>query len=243
MKASLVLVFLISAVSCAGGTETGNPATLKNFESSACKTRETDTGQQALVLASDAEGLQCVEWDTDASGTLSIKLLNFPEPCGDAYLGAASHDETGLSLSVYKDTCALFKCGWCVFDFDFTLAGLDLTHDLPVRIGSAVCASEPTTYGDELTLPLAKQTSGSVCRYLERSPLEWYGRARGSCGQRNMPCGDCSGTDMLSCGAGLRCTELAAGDSRCLAECTTDDDCAGGLTTCQDGVCQAPSEW
>lgn len=243
MKGSLVLVFLVSVVSCAGGTETGNPATLKDFNSSACKTRAMDAGQQALVLASDAEGLQCVEWDTDGSGALSLKLLNFPESCGNAYLGAASADSAGLSLSVYKDTCDLFKCGWCVFDFDFTLAGLDLTRDLPLRIGSAVCASEPTSYDDALSLPLAKHASGSRCRYMERSPLEWYGRARSSCGQRNMPCGDCNGVDMTSCGAGLRCTELGANDSRCLAECTTDDDCAGGLTTCQDGVCQASSDW
>lgn len=242
MKACLVLVFLASVVSCAGGTETDNPATLRDFSASACKTRETNPGQQGLVLSSDAEGLQCVEWESGSSG-LQVRLLNFPEPCGDAYLGKASAGAEGLSLSVYKNSCQVFKCGWCVFDFEFELSGIDASHDLPVRIGSAVCESEPTEYGDQLTLPLGKEKEGVLCRYMEQGPLEWYGRALDKCGKRNMPCGDCTGADTTSCAAGLRCTQLGQNDSRCLQECTSDDDCSGGLTTCQDGVCQPGADW
>lgn len=247
MKGRIAVTFLVSVVSstsCSGGTETGNPAaTLKDFSASACKTRELPPGTQALVLASDADGLQCVEWSAGEDGSLAVRLLNFPEPCGNAYLGRASLASDGLALSVYKDTCPAFKCGWCVFDFDFALGGVDTAHDLPVRAGSAACETEPTTYTDELSLPLAKQPEGVVCRNMERSPLEWYGRARDKCGQRNFPCGDCNGADQTSCDAGLTCTEIAAGDSRCLQQCATDDDCAGGLTTCQDGVCQAATAW
>jgi hypothetical protein len=203
-----------------------------------------DAGQQALVLASDAEGLQCVEWAAGSAGSLVLNLLNFPEPCGNAYLGAASPGEDGgLLLSVHKDTCQVFRCGTCVYDFEFTLQGIDTAHDLPLQIGSAVCESEPVSYGDELTLPLADHAEGTVCRYLELNALAQYGRERGTCGQRNLPCGDCNGTDTTSCDSGLTCTEVAAGDSRCLQDCTSDDDCAGGLTTCHDGVCQAANDW
>jgi hypothetical protein len=238
------LVFSASVVSCAGGTETDNPATLKDFSASDCKTRPTDPAPQALLRASDAEGLQCVEWQADASGTLELQLLNFPEPCGNAYLGAATRDEGGpLLLSVHKDSCQVFRCGTCVFDFRFTLQGLDTAQDLPLRVGAAVCESEPISYSDELILPLAKHSSGSVCRYLERNAVEQYGRERGSCGSQNLPCGDCNGTDTTSCSTGLSCMEVAPSDSRCLATCSADDDCRGGLTRCIDGVCQASFDW
>lgn len=247
MRACLFLVFGLgfsaSVVSCAGGTETDNPATLKDFSASDCKTRQTDAGQQALVRASDAEGLQCVEWQADASGTLQLQLLNFPEPCGNAYLGAATQDTGQLLLSVHKDSCEVFRCGTCVFDFEFTLQGVDTAHDLPLRIGSAVCASEPIDYADDFTLPLAKHASGSVCRYLERNAVEQYGRERGSCGSQNLPCGSCNGTDTTSCGAGLSCMEVAPSDTRCLATCSSDGDCPAGVTSCVDGVCQSSFDW
>jgi hypothetical protein len=242
-----LVFFAVSAaavVSCAGGTETDNPATLKDFSASACKTRQTDPAQQALVVASDAEGLQCIEWQADATGSLELELLNFPEPCGNAYLGAATQAAGGpLLLSVHKDSCEVFRCGTCVFDFRFTLQGIDTTRDLPLKIGSAVCEGEPIDYADAFTLPLATQASGSVCRYLYRNAVEQYGRERGTCGSQNLPCGDCTSTDTTSCGAGLTCTQVATSDARCLATCSRDDDCAGGLTRCQDGVCQSSFDW
>lgn len=247
MRANLFLLLClglsVSIVSCAGGTETDNPATLKDFSASACKTRQADPAQQALVVASDAEGLQCIEWQAGASGSLEVQLLNFPEPCGNAYLGAATQADGSLLLSVHKDSCQVFRCGTCVFDFQFTLQGVDTTHDLPLKLGSAACESEPVDYADSFTLPLAKHPSGSVCRYLYRSAVEQYGRERGTCGSQNLPCGDCNSADTTSCGAGLMCTEVASSDSRCLATCSSDDDCAGGLTSCQDGVCQSSFAW
>jgi hypothetical protein len=237
------MAFSAAALSCAGGTETDNPATLKDFRTSECKTRQVDPGSQALVLASDAEGLQCVEWQADAQGAIEVRLLNFPEPCGNAYLGAATQEGGNLLLSVHKDSCEVFRCGTCVFDFQFTLQGVDTAHDLPLRLGSAVCESEPISYSDELTLPLAKHSSGSVCRYLGRSAVEQYGRERGSCGSQNLPCGDCNSTDVTSCDTGLSCMEVASGDTRCLVTCSSDDDCAGGLTSCKDGVCQSSFDW
>jgi hypothetical protein len=130
-----------------------------------------------------------------------------------------------------------------VFDFAYTLTGIDTTRPLDVHLGSAICASEPTTFNDEVTLPVDEQDSGVVCRYLERSPLEQYGRGRGTCGERNLPCGTCDNADNVTCASGLACTEIASSDSRCLEACSSDADCAGGLTSCQDGLCHPSASW
>jgi hypothetical protein len=231
-------------VSCAGGTETENPATLEDFSSSACKSRAADPGQQALVVASDAEGLQCVEWTKNGDKTLTIRLLNFPEPCGDNYLGTAKAATDGtLELAVHKASCDVFRCGTCVFDFEYALTGVDTGRELSIHLGSAICATEPTMFTDEITLPVDQQDSGVACRYLGRSAVEQYGRGRGTCGERNLPCGTCDGTDTQTCSSGLTCTEVDDNDSRCLASCETDADCAGGLTTCQDGLCWSSAGW
>jgi hypothetical protein len=245
MKQMIGGAFVVFFASCAGasGTETDNPATLSDFTSSACKTRAGDPGQQAIVLESDAEGLQCVEWSKDASGALSIRLLNFPEPCGEDYQGTAATADGTLQLAVHKASCDVFKCGTCVFDFAYTLAGIDTTRALDVRFGSAICASEPTTFADQVTLPVDEQDSGVFCRYLERSAVEQYGRGRGTCGERNLPCGTCDNADDVTCKSGLTCAEIASNDTRCLESCATDADCAGGLTSCQDGLCRANESW
>ena len=244
MKQIIVGAFLVAAVSCTGGTETTNPATLADFSSSACKSREGDPGQQALVLESDAEGLQCVEWTQDASGSLGVRLLNFPERCGDDYLGKAANAADGaLELSVYKQSCQVLKCDDCVFDFAYTLSGIDTSQPLSIHLGSATCATEPTTFTDEVTLPVDEQETGVVCRALKRSAVEQYGRGRHRCGERNMPCGTCGGADNTSCATGLTCTEIDGNDSRCLESCSTNDDCTGGLTACEDGLCQPSASW
>ncbi|HXK20225.1 MAG TPA: hypothetical protein VNG33_20580 [Polyangiaceae bacterium] len=244
MKQLLIGVFAALVVSCAGGTETGNPATLKGFTASGCKSRAPEPGQQALVLASDAEGLQCIEWSHDAAGSLTLRLLNFPEPCGDKYLGTSSVTKAGeLELSVYKDSCGVDRCGLCVFDFDFELTGVDTAHPLDLRTGSAICQSAATSWDDGVTLAVDQADTGVMCRYLERSAVEQYGRGRGTCGERNMPCGDCAGLDTQSCSDGLTCSAVGDADSRCLAACTSDDDCAGGLMTCQDGLCQSKADF
>ena len=242
MRHMMLLAFLGSWVGCSstGGTETDNPASpLESFSSSGCKTKALAPGQQALIVASDAEGLQCVEWQRTAEGSLQLRLHNFPEPCGETYLGRAAFASDGaLELSVYKDVCAVAKCGTCLFDFDFEV---DVRGDAPLelRIGAAACESQPVMFDEQLTLPSDAEASGVVCRPIERGPLEWDARSRDVCGERNMPCGDCQSVDATSCAAGLVCSELGAGDSRCLESCEVDDDCAGGLTRCQDGVCQA----
>lgn len=233
----------LSIVSCAGGTETDNPATLKDFSSSTCKNEPPNPGQQELVLEADADGLQCIDWAVTGD-TLQIQLINFPERCADRYLGKASLTGDTLELSVYNNICAVAACGSCVFDFDYEISGVRNGAPLRLRIGAAICEQEPTVFSDELTLPLNERSSGVVCRPIPSGALTWLAHRRSACGERNMPCGDCSNeADTTSCDPGLICTELAEGDARCLATCASDNDCAGALSTCEDGVCRASSSW
>jgi len=243
MKKSIAWVVLGWVVSCAGtstgGTETSNPATLEHFGASECKTRAPEAGRGALSLSSETDGLQCVEWSRDADGTLSLKLLNFVEPCGEAYLGAAELAADGaLELSVYKDSCEVFRCGSCLFDFEFRVTGVTGDVPLTLRTGTATCKTQPVSWEESLRLPLDERASGTICRYVRQNALEQYATTRGTCGQRNMPCGDCSNTAASDCAEGLTCSLIAERDSRCLAGCSSDQDC-GSATACVDGVCRS----
>jgi hypothetical protein len=244
MKHIGIGVVLTLFIGCAGGTETDNPATrLVDFASSECKSEAGAPAAEARVLSSDAEGLQCVEWEKLENGELLLNLLNFPEACGEDYRAALGERDGALGVTLYKQSCEVFRCGTCVFDFEMRIAGANLERDLPLQFGSAVCETKPATFTDDFVLPLAQQHDGIACRYLNRSALEQYGRARGTCGQRNMPCGDCMSVGSNSCAEGLTCTEVASGDSRCLAACETEADCAGGLTACHDGLCRSADAW
>jgi hypothetical protein len=130
-----------------------------------------------------------------------------------------------------------------VFDFRYQLQNVPVRAPLSLRIGSAVCESQPTLFSDELTLPIDLQETGIVCRRLERGALDDYAGTRGLCGATNMPCGSACTSVGATCRAGETCTELAASDSRCLTDCATNDDCPSGLTACVDGVCQAAASW
>lgn len=247
MRHLLAWTALASVAACTGastgGTETGNPASLEHFSASECKNRAPGPGPQALVVASAIEGLQCVEWSHDESGTLTLRLSNFPEPCGDAYLGAAKRASDGaLELSVYKDRCEVLKCGSCVFDFEFRVAGVDTTGPLSLRTGSALCEGKTVTWEEALRLAVDEQETGVVCRYLRRNTLEQYASSRSSCGGRNMPCGDCFSVGSRACAEGLSCRDVAAGDARCLVDCSSDEDC-GGAMGCRDGSCQSNVGW
>ena len=247
MKQSIAWVACGVIVSCAGtdggGTETANPASLEHFASSECKSRAPEPGQQALALSSQLEGLQCIEWARGDAGVLNLRLSNFVEACGETYLGAAALAEEGvLELSVYKDTCEVLRCGSCLYDFDFRVSGLAFDAPLRIRTGASVCESQPVGWDDSLGLPVDEQPNGLICRYVRRNALEQYATTRATCGERNMPCGNCSSTGPETCGDGLTCAPVAEGDSRCLANCGSDSDC-GPSMTCAGGLCQSKLDW
>jgi hypothetical protein len=135
-------------------------------------------------------------------------------------------------------------CGWCLFDFHFELQDVSGDAPLPLRFGTAVCESQPTMFEPDVTLPIDTENSGILCRALKSGPLFWFANSRSVCGSANMPCGPgCHDPVRTTCNDGLTCTELAQGDSRCLADCESDDDCPAGLTSCVAGTCQAASSW
>jgi hypothetical protein len=241
VKYILVGSLLASMFGCStnGGTETDNPASpLKDFASSVCKSKESDRATSALTLASDVVGLECVEWEAGASGELLVKLHNFAEACAESYAGKVVLSEGGADLSVFSTTCAVAKCFDCLYDFDFHLVGIATDAPLALRIGSARCASAPAVFDLALTLPLDTQPSGIVCQGTSAFMTMLYAASHDSCGERNMPCGDCA-EEHTACLDGLVCTELAEGDSRCLQSCETNADCVANLT-CESGLCRAP---
>jgi hypothetical protein len=240
MKRSLIWAFL-TVGACAGGTETDNPASvLTDFASSECKTPEA--GASAITLGSEVDGLTCVEWERQTSGALSVRLFNFSAGCANEYLGRAGWGDDGaLELAVYTDSCTALRCGACLYDFAYELSGIAADAPLALRLGRAQCESEGTLFDQELTLPLDEQESGIVCKQTGSSALKSYARSQGSCGERNMPCGDCE-LSQSACQSGLTCTEVGADDARCLAGCERDADCLANLT-CQEGVCRAQLEW
>jgi hypothetical protein len=244
MRAWVFLGMVMALVSCgkSGGTETDNPASpLKDFTGSACKNERAEPSQQALTLASALDGLQCVEWAKGDAGALTIGLHNFPATCASGYDGAAVLAEDGaLELSEQTEVCS--KCGSCVFDFSYDLVGISDEEPLTLRLSRPTCGSTTPSFDDELTLPIDEQPTGLVCRYVERTALEWYASGQGSCGGVNMPCMNCRGQE-TTCESGTTCTEVESNDSRCLKNCESDDDCVAGATTCVTGVCQANSSY
>lgn len=237
MKKIVIGSLLVSFVGCSsGGTETDNPASIvKDFTSSDCKSRGGQDG--ALTLASELAGLACVEWEVEGAGQLRLLLHNFSEACAEGYAGDAALTEDGLDLRVYQTTCDVLKCGSCLYDFDYRLAGVATDAPLQLRLGWARCAAQATTWNDALTLPLDEAPSGVVCKSAALFSLRTYASSHASCGGRNMPCGDCA-DDRSTCAEGLVCTTYTQDDARCLQACETDEECIANLR-CDEGLCRA----
>jgi hypothetical protein len=235
---------VVGAFTSCNGTETDNPVEsgsgpLVDFASSPCKRETAMSGQQPLSVASEAEGLQCVSWELTESGTLLLRLLNFDAGCGAEWSGRAElADDGAIELAVDNPSCRVASCGTCLYDFDFELADVDTTADLPLRAALKMCPSDDTTYGADVTLPLADSPSGSLCRPIARGPLGWYAITTSRCGAYNMPCGaDCMGPS--GCDDGLTCVAIdGADDYRCLEVCSADADCSSPLTSCQSETCR-----
>lgn len=240
MKRILAWGFWVSVAACSssGGTETDNPAQLlKDFSASECKSGD-DGAASALTLTSEVAGLQCVEWEAQLSGDLRVVLHNFTELCAKGYDGKATAKEGSLELSFFSTSCTTAKCD-CLYDYDYTVSGITIDEPLELKIGTALCASEPPTFEHTLTLPLDEQPSGIVCKPAVSYTLRSFAESHNACGQANMPCGQCDGAER-SCGDGLVCTELSEFDSRCLSTCETDADCPFNLS-CEAGGCSAPA--
>lgn len=247
MKTAVTLVALYALVSCSssGGTETGNPAILSSFDSSSCKSKAPTPGAQALLAQDDTEGLECIEWSREPDGLLRLRLSNVRQGCADGYQGKAELSTAGaLDLTLYSSVCAVAACGWCLFDFEAKLRDIPTDEALPLRIGRAVCETEPTTWSEPVSLPLDQSSEGVICRFADRWALRQYAAQRGRCGERNMPCGACDAeAGPGACAENLVCSEVASNDWRCLTSCESDADCIANVTSCDAGVCRASADF
>lgn len=239
---TLTSCLLLGASACAG-TETGNPPVI-GFTNSGCHDQAYDKGiTQSLEPMTPNplyKGLTCFHWQRGEDDTVRIDLSNYESACGSD-MGwkpqLERRDDGGLDLILQDDSCAAYRCGWCLYDLSFTIE-LERPIDGEVRLYQRGCA-EQDAHLKRATLPLATQASGTVCNYTHAVALEMK---NGAPGTDRTPCGPTSRTP--TCDADLVCTDLGSrptgdfsGGARCLASCTADTAC-DALTSCQDGVCR-----
>lgn len=264
------LVGLI-AFACAG-TETQNPGEpLKTFKDSGCKkeagksvsnlrgtsrtSAEVATASAALVstdYSAEIAGLKCFAWEIVGTDSLRIDLYNFEGACGAQWTGRAAIEADGaLGLSLINPDCRIASCGWCIYDWSFEVAGVDLSKPLPVGVGIDTCPGERAVESIPATIPVNTQTSGILCNYAHFGALGWQAMALSQCGTVGMPC---SGTSMcqsypvttaVSCQGDLVCTDNGnASEQICAKPCVTDPDCGAlGVSTCQTGLCRPANHW
>jgi len=235
---------------CAGGTETGNPdkgGSLVAFDASACKKEqavESGRSQEGLVSASEYDGLRCVEWERASDGLLTLRLLNVNGGCSVPWKGEGRvRDDGSLELLLVNPKCAVASCGWCMYDFAFTLRGAPAPAALPIDVGQVACPGEEPTWDPGLVLPADAGDSGIVCRYANRFAYDQQLAERDGCGSKFGTCGDeagfCGGSGGPTvCRDDLVCAP-ADDVTRCLEPCTTDADCAPqAVSACIDGICR-----
>jgi hypothetical protein len=243
-----------SLVACAGGTETDNPrkpGDLVSFEASACKKEapeESGRSSEALVASSEYDGLTCVEWETEGSGVLTLRILNLNGGCSVPWNGNAEVQEDGsLDLTLENPKCAIAACGWCLYDFRFTVRGAPPPGGLPLRIGTIACPGEAPSWDHALSLPEDAGDSGIVCRYAHPVAYDEQLEREDRCGAKFGTCGGQGGFCTISgtepCREGLVCSAADATD-RCLEPCDTDEDCSPrAVSACVDGICRLAASY
>jgi len=238
-----------SAVACAGGTETDNPrklGDLVSFDASACKKEAAEMSgrsSEALVTASDYDGLLCVEWETERNGALTLRVLNLNGGCSVPWEGSADVLSDGsVDLTLENPTCSVARCGWCLYDFRFTVRGAPAPSGLPLRVGTIACPGEEPTWDLALALPEDAASSGIVCRYAHPVAYDEQLAREDRCGAKFGTCGGegayCALSGPEPCQEGLACETTNDGD-RCLERCETDQDCSPlAVSACVDGICR-----
>lgn len=238
-----------AVVACAGGTETDNPhksGDLVAFDASACKKEAVEasgTSSEAFVVASEFDGLTCLEWETENDETVTFRVLNLNGGCSVQWSGDAVVQADGsLELLLTNTQCAVARCGWCLYDFQFGVRNVPPLSALPVRIGTIGCPGEAPSFDNELTLPEDAPASGILCRYTSIFAYDQLLGERDLCGSRFGSCRDeagfCTTEGATECREGLVCAPVDD-TKRCLSPCETDDDCAPReVSACVDGICR-----
>lgn len=240
-----------AAVSCGGGTQTGNP--VLSFESSGCKVAGHSTAltavsseggvagvRSALLVDSERyDGLQCFGYELSESGVLTLDVLNMAGGCAIEWDGRVELEAGTARLFVENPRCDVqAACGSCVYDFSFELDGVDAGAPLALELWEKGDC-EAAELDAQVTLPLDTESRGMRCRPVDPGVLAWIGQCGGelhhACGAICEPEG--------ACDEGLTCGEFVDGDERCLGACQSDADCPlDGLLRCDEGLCRLDSE-
>lgn len=238
-----------AVVACASGTETDNPhksGDLVAFDASACKKEAAETSGksfEAVVAASEYDGLTCLEWETKSDGVVSFRILNLNGGCSVPWSGdAVVRADGSLELLLTNTKCAVAACGWCLYDFEFGVRNVPPLSGLPVRIGTIGCPGETPTFDHELTLPEDAEAAGVLCRYTKSFAYDQLLAEQDRCGSQLGSCRDqagfCKTEGAAQCRGDLVCAPTDD-SNRCLTPCTSDDDCSPReVSACVDGVCR-----
>jgi hypothetical protein len=149
---------------------------------------------------------------------VTIHMHNFSGGCGVYWDGAVEKlGPAAYRLRLTNPSCAIAGCDGCVYDSDFSIDASDgvdpafVTLELTREQFSCDEPNDPLQ-SMQWSLPLAAEPSGVRCELLARPQGNW--------GQEFLSCAD------GACAGELACVDMGANDQRCLASCTTTDDCS-----------------
>jgi hypothetical protein len=233
----------LSAASCTGGTDTGNPLT--DLDISECKAdREQALAAQRSALTPPGtaryDGLNCYVAER-SEDMLELDVYNFSGGCHISWDAKGRERASELDVVLANPSCAVAGCGSCLYDASFSL-------ELGASTGATIELIDQPCKGDSETLgswDVPERDGARTLRCSFARGADWHAGKLGLCGQENQPCRDgglCSGEPgdgASACDEGLRCTEVSEHDSRCVKQCSSDDDCAvPSAMRCEDGLCR-----
>lgn len=250
----LACLLVLAAIAACGGSGTDAPRSpVISFSSSACK-KEAAAKMAALrtfdLMAIEDEagldGLRCVAWKRVGASEMKLDLFNFDGACGATWLGDAAVAADGtLELHIDNPSCVVAKCGSCLYDWSFDVAGVP--SDQPTTLAIAMNACPDTQAPVVTTVTLGAEAQGIVCGFAYYGALQAEAVDLGTCGQIGMPCtgaylcGTGSPSTTGTCAAGLACGDdgRSATELLCLVPCTTAADCPRtDVWSCQSGLCR-----
>jgi hypothetical protein len=238
-----------TAAKDAGATSPQNQTT---FQSGPCKKSETAKSHLArryrAVIDDDTglEGLRCVAWSRVGTAELKLDLYNFEGACGATWVGDSAIGADGaIGLAIDNPSCEVSKCGKCLYDWSFDIQGaIPAGPSLPINITVNTCTGQQAPA--QIATTLGAEDHGLACSFADYGGLLWQASATNVCGTLGMPCvgsslcGSGSFTSTGTCSGALVCDSSAAtNEPRCLAACTTAQDCPrSDAWACRDGLCR-----
>ena len=249
-----VLLAALGISSCGG---TGSPGDAgvqaRSFASSACKREQvsqsgTTFASNLMVITNEVglEGLRCVAWQRVGSNELKIDLYNFDSACGATWAGSAALAADGmLELHIDNPSCAIARCGKCLYDWSFDL-GLAVSAIQPTPVTITIDSCQGQQASMVLSATIGVEDQGMHCTLADYGAINEQASVAGTCGKAGWPCvgslfcGSGSFTSTGTCDTGLTCDSSAAvNEPRCLLPCASTADCPRpDAWSCQSGLCR-----